>query len=452
MVQQLSTNTFGSAKWIVSSDATQGTHTTIASAITSASSGDTIFIRPGTYTENLTLKAGVNLTAFPCDGATGITSTTTNVTIIGKLTASYNGTVSISGVKLQTNSDNLITLTSATATLNIFYCYINVTNNTAIAMSASGQITLFNCNGNIGTTGIAYFAISAGALYIINGIFTNSGASTTASTASGGLADLISVVFANSITTSSNAMFNTHYSIYEGLGNATALTLNGTGGSTVDFSVFNSGSASAISIGTGASALIKNCEISSSNTNAITGLGTIQYGNLTFTSSSSVINTSTQTPIYTELGKYKASGQPSFSANLTSSTTNSTGDGTAFTIPFNNEFFDQGSNYNSSTGVFTAPDTRNYLFSTNVTLTSLGAAHTAYTLQLVTTGNTFLLGNSNPFVAAGGGATFTVSGSAIAPMTASDTASIVLTVFGGTKTVGVSSANANSAFSGTLIN
>jgi pectin methylesterase-like acyl-CoA thioesterase len=60
----LSTNNYGPAKFIVSSSAANGTHTTIAAALTSASTGDTIFIRPGTYTENLTLKAGVNLTAL----------------------------------------------------------------------------------------------------------------------------------------------------------------------------------------------------------------------------------------------------------------------------------------------------------------------------------------------------------------------------------------------------
>ena len=77
MVRQTGDNKFGVAKWIVDSTASLGTHTTIAAALTSASSGDTIFIRPGTFTENLTLKAGVDLCAFDCDALTP------NVTIDG---------------------------------------------------------------------------------------------------------------------------------------------------------------------------------------------------------------------------------------------------------------------------------------------------------------------------------------------------------------------------------
>ena len=40
----LSTNNYGPAKFIVDALVANGTHTTIASALTSASSGDTIFL------------------------------------------------------------------------------------------------------------------------------------------------------------------------------------------------------------------------------------------------------------------------------------------------------------------------------------------------------------------------------------------------------------------------
>src|ERR1043166_1875682 len=125
MAQQIvSTNTFTTAKWIVSATASDGTHTTIATALTSASSGDTIFIRPGTYTENLTLKAGVNIAAFICDGYTP------NVTISGTLTLTTAGTVSISGIRLQTNSAAVLAVTGSAAS-NVFLinCYLNLTNN-----------------------------------------------------------------------------------------------------------------------------------------------------------------------------------------------------------------------------------------------------------------------------------------------------------------------------------
>ena len=179
MVQQLSTNTFGTAKWIVSPTASDGTHTTIASALTSASSGDTIFIRPGTFTENISLKAGVNLCAYTCDAQTP------NVTILGKCSASFNGTASLSGIQLKTNSDNCLAVTGSSDTvIYLVNCYINANNNTAVSYSSSGansRVWFYSCNGNLATTGIAYFASSgAGTVKIFGGSWENLGGSTTA--------------------------------------------------------------------------------------------------------------------------------------------------------------------------------------------------------------------------------------------------------------------------------
>ena len=138
--QQLSTNTFTTAKWIVSPTASDGTHTTIAAALTAASSGDTIFIRPGIYTENPTLKAGVNLSAYICDAFTP------NVTISGKCTFTGSGIVSISGIRLQTNNDFLLAVTGSSASVvKLINCYFDITNHTAISYtssSASSQINM----------------------------------------------------------------------------------------------------------------------------------------------------------------------------------------------------------------------------------------------------------------------------------------------------------------------
>lgn len=55
----------------------RGTFSTIQSAIDAAPAGATVFIKDGTYTESLTLKAGVNLC---CYGFAGFTPTTTSAT------------------------------------------------------------------------------------------------------------------------------------------------------------------------------------------------------------------------------------------------------------------------------------------------------------------------------------------------------------------------------------
>lgn len=295
MAQQVSTNTFGVAKWVVSSDATQGTHTTIAGALTSASSGDTIFIRPGTYTENPTLKAGVNLAAFDAD------SETPNVTIVGKCTATFAGTASLCGLQLQTNSDFALAVTGSSATVvNLFSCSLQGQNNTIISYtssSSSSAINLYSCISDFATTGIALFSSSgAGNVQFNNHIGQNTGGTTTATSFSSGNLKIQQSIFKSPFTLTGgglNAMVNSQ--IDTAAINTAALTTT-TGGS---FFIYNShfaaGTASAISIGTSTTANIYNSSIASSNTNAITGAGTLNYSGLIFTSTSVKINTTTQT-------------------------------------------------------------------------------------------------------------------------------------------------------------
>jgi len=290
-------NPMSASRWIVDSLGFNGTHTTIAAAITSATSGDTIEILPGTYTGNLTLKAGVNLTAWGSDSSLNATG---KVIISGTCTLTTAGSVTISGIQLQTNSADLLDVTGTLASIvNLQNCYLNCTNNTGITFSsssASSAINIDNCYGNLGTTGIKLFAHSgAGSLSIFNSDFTNTGASTTASTISGsGLVACRRSVFFSPITSSSTSGFGGDWCGFNcSTLNTTALTLGGSGSSSFTNSNILGGSASAVSISNTTG--IYNSSISSSNTNAITGAGTIQYSGLSFTSSSTTINTTTQT-------------------------------------------------------------------------------------------------------------------------------------------------------------
>lgn len=298
MAQQiLSTNTFTTAKFIVSATASDGTHTTIAAALTSASSGDTIFIRPGTYTENLTLKAGVNLTAYGSDSSLNGTG---KVIISGTCTMTTAGSVTISGIQLQTNSAALLAVTgSAASIVNLQNCYLNCTNNTGITFSTSSGsafINLQSCWGDLGTTGIGIFAhTSAGSLQFFSCYFTNSGASTTASTASAGQLNYLNSYFSSPVTTSSTngvTIFNS--SIICTPINTTAYTGSGSAASTLQFSTLASGTASAISASTNTTD-VNNCVIDSSNTNAVTGAGTVRYAEIAMSNTSSLINTTIQT-------------------------------------------------------------------------------------------------------------------------------------------------------------
>jgi len=384
----VASNNFGCAKWIVSANVYEGTHTTIASALTAASSGDTILIRPGTYTENLTLKAGVNLCAYDCDALTP------NVTISGKATFTAAGTVSISGIRLQTNSDFLLAITgSAASIVKLDNCYLNCSNNTGISFttsSASAKLIISNTQGDLATTGIAYFSGStAGFLELIFCDLTNSGGSTTASTwASTGLLNLRSVKMWNPITySSSNTNSGIEFSALDirnsstiGALNATALTTSGTGGVTAANCFFVSGSASAISIGSGTTVTITDSSVFSSNTNAITGAGTIIYSSIAFTGSSNTVNTTTQTALVLRTGHTRSTLQPAFAAYLGSNVANQSGAGGVYTLGTSGstaltEIFDQNSDFNTN-GTFTAPYTGRYELNFNIVFNGCTVATT----------------------------------------------------------------------------
>jgi hypothetical protein len=291
----LATNNYGAAKFIVATSAANGTHTTLASAMAAASSGDTIFLRDS-VTENVTITPGVNITAW--DGGTLNTPS-----ITGTLTMTGAGTSNISGLRLVTNSAAAIAVTgSAASILNIDNCFLSFTNNTGISFtssSASAQITLNYCNGNLGTTGIAiYSSSSAGSLSIGFTNFTNTGGSTTASTNSAGQVGFnYSGIFSPvSVSSAASLIFNGGF-INTITQNATCITSTGTSqvASHVSASL-GSGSASAISVGAGT--VFNNyaiMEIFSSNTNAITGAGIFQYGSVVYNGSSSTNNVTTQT-------------------------------------------------------------------------------------------------------------------------------------------------------------
>jgi hypothetical protein len=78
--------------------------------------------------------------------------------------------------------------------------------------------------------------------------------------------------------------------------NSTPVTTAGTGTSIFHSCDFQGGSASAISIGAGTTVqILDSCSVTSSNTNAITGSGTLQSGLIIFNGTSSTVNTTTQT-------------------------------------------------------------------------------------------------------------------------------------------------------------
>jgi len=303
-----SDNNYGTAKLIVDSTTGQGNYTTISAALTAATSGQTIFIRPGTYTENLTLVAGVNLVAYDADALTP------NVIINGKCTFTTAGTISISGIQLKTNSDFALAVTgSAASVVFLKNCYLNCLNNTGISHTSSNSASAIHVQqtyADLGTTGIAYFtSTSTGVIEIEGCRWINSGGSSTASNTSTSLVGIATSQIDGVFSTSSSGTITINNSIIQPASagiNAVALTTAGSGTSRANSVAFYSGSASCVSIGTGTTVVMGCCEVSSTNTNPITGLGILINAGVSFLDTGVLINTSTQT------GKTFTSGGVSF--------------------------------------------------------------------------------------------------------------------------------------------
>jgi hypothetical protein len=283
---------FATAKWIVDPIVGAGTHTTIQAAINSAVSGETIFIRPGTFTEDLTLKAGVNLSSFVSEDFF-----TAHVIILGNATASFTGSCTIAGIQLQTNGGALLTISGSNATVVVLNNCNLIAANSAITYSssnASSALSMAYCMGNITTTGVAFFTKSGpGGFTILYCRFNNSGLSTTASTASDGTCNFQYSEFDFPITTSGTSFLGGRNNSFNCSSiNTTALTVGGSGANNSVHSNYASGTASAISIGSTLS--LHECIVNSTNTNAIAGNGTLTYAAIAFQGSSSKISTSTQ--------------------------------------------------------------------------------------------------------------------------------------------------------------
>ncbi len=285
----LKVNSYGTAKWVVNPTVNIGTHQTITAALASAVSGETIFVTPGTYTENITLKAGVNIVAYTADAYTP------TVTITGKVTMTAAGTATLSGLRLQSNGDYCIEVTGANAVnLNIVGCYLNSSDANAVHnTNSSAGITLYQCFGNCSTN--TFFVMTAGGITADYCVLAGAN-TTTNSTVSGGSLVLNYSYMSCPITTSGTGavgLFMTQLVC----ANTIALTHGGSGSSTAQNSRFEAGTQSAVSIG--ATLTMVHCTVDSTNAAAIAGAGNLKYGLIVFTNSSSTVSTSTVTPLAT---------------------------------------------------------------------------------------------------------------------------------------------------------
>lgn len=136
--------------------------------------------------------------------------------------------------------------------------------------------------------------------------------------------------------------------------------------------------------------------------------------------------------VVTQDGEQTLPLQPAFLAYLSTTMVNATGtDATGLvTIPFDTEVFDIGSNYNTSTGVFTAPVAGKYCFSAYCTLDDLPADDRRLFFRVIVDATSFLHHLSNPrYVHVSG--VYVTGSDAFYSMDAADEAKVQVSVYDG---------------------
>lgn len=167
-------------------------------------------------------------------------------------------------------------------------------------------------------------------------------------------------------------------------------------------------------------------------------------------SASTALGTSDRLVI-TTAGANTRPSQPAFLVYPSGTLSNVTGNSVAYTIAYNLEVFDQGSNFASFT--FTAPVTGIYYLCASATYNELNVLNTSGVLSIVTTNRTYSTGIINYGVAKDVNNNLTLAANYVCDMTAGDTATVSTTVNLNTQTVDILGGTAPmySQFSGFLI-
>lgn len=445
---------------------------------TVSNTGRTVSIGDTTGTTGIVARVGTG--NFSLDGVTNSTyaigaSTTTGTITIGgtaqtgaiNLGTSTGGqTISIAG---GATGNKIVTIASSITTntfnLNIGNNITTGTANISIAnnvTSGGGLITIGSSNASSnqgielygGADGITLIAANSGSIDIASGTggsidivsgtgtlgISDDAAATSVSIATG--AGVKTTIIGSTNTTSTTT-------VQSGSG---ALNITSTNGAlTIDagtgtLGIATDAAANTINIGTGGAA--KTLTLGSTNTTSSTliksGSGNIIH-NTGFTINSSGIATS--------------SVQPAFLVYLQTSLTAVTGNATSYTVIFDTKSFDQGTNFTLATGIFTAPVTGKYLFSSSLFLSGTSSTNTTGSLSLnLNSGSAFnYLAQNGDVASAGLLGNWTLGGSTfLQSLTAGNTMSIRLIVSGSaTANIGIignaTSAGVGSYFAGYLV-
>ena len=507
-----STNTYSNSRYIVD-NVTPGCYSSIQSAINQAVADGgkaEIWVRAGTYTENLTLYDTVDIAG--ADSALSI--------IVGKNTFTAAGTVVISNIKLQTNGDYFLSVTgNAASIIQLDSCTLICSNNTGIqfsSSSASSYITLNNCFGDIQANGITFFAHTGkGGIVFYYSSISNSGSSTTISALLNGsfYSFYSSFNFGTSTAGGTISCFFTFINVQPS--NVTAITTSTAGSSYFSNGIIWSGTVAIFAIGAGTTLNAYNNHLSSNTATVVTGSGNFYQGSNVYnwavvidplltqiygtvsginriyttntpfsvntgtgainigtdavaktvsvgnTTGASVLALKCGTGEFTlasatgtiisalDTGEITEPLQPAFLAYTNSAQNNVTGNATFYTVLFATEVYDQNADFASST--FTAPVTGKYRLETLIASLGYASNNTINQLNIPTSNRTYASVGINGYACRRSDGYLSMSLSCLADMDVADTAYVVFYVGGGSKVINIfANSDSYTFFSGNL--
>jgi hypothetical protein len=280
MAFQSSTNLYQNTKYVVDAVAGASPYATVQSAINAANTVGipcTVFIRPGTYTENLTLYNGVNLEGG--DNAL--------VTIVGKHVPPDAGDITFTRIGFQSATNVMEKATAGTTVLRFTRCRFIIADGYACHLTAwTGDLRFRYCTEYAASvkSGIVYNATGTAPVIIS---YCSLGAGTANTMTLIGAARIESSRIICPSSFGGAAVSKTYGGcFFDGM-----ISIITTAELFIANSTISTGAATAITITSTTPMTLENVVINTSNAVAIAGTGTVNFAEATFVNSKALDGT-----------------------------------------------------------------------------------------------------------------------------------------------------------------
>jgi len=283
MVYQTSTNQYQSSEYIVDPTSDESPYNTIQAALdaeNAVGSGSEIYVRPGTYNENLTLY----------DGQV-IKGATLETIIVGNHTPPASGISTLKDLYLIASSGDVLTSAVAgTAIILVENCYITVTNGYVFDLPNWAGGTLALISSTDASTNNGVINCTGGANALISGSFAGRGVGNTLTFSNGNL-DIISTRVGCPVSVAGTGTIT----INEGSSLLGTLTTGGSVTTSMTNTKVSTGATQAITHSSSNTLTLADVNINTTNVPAVGGTGTLVLGSVTYIQESGYAGTLTVT-------------------------------------------------------------------------------------------------------------------------------------------------------------